>query len=184
MSFINTTHKDILNLYTDVKKDVIKNPFYVFNDQRATIVDYFQINNNKSTLDEALKINYSDLGDNSPFRFNLIHDFYLYGIEKIAISLDNGEYGLESTEISGEAFILPNTIQPYVGDYFKINYLKNTNNSFLFKITEVQIDTLNNYSNIWKIYYVLEIQDLGDIYEQIAEDDIYEFVLKLSRINI
>lgn len=175
-NFVNTNHKNILNLFTDVKKEVLKNPFYIFNDQKATVVDYFQINNDRTTLDEALKIQYSDLGENSPFRFNLIHDFYIYGIERIATSLDNGEYGLESNEISGEAFILPKSIQPYPGDYFKINYLKNTGNSFLFKITEVQVDTLNNYSNIYKVSYVLERMDLGLIQNQVTDE--YEFIPK------
>ena len=44
----------------------------------------------------------------------MIEDMMLYGIDQIAISMENDEFGPQASEISGEAIVLPNTIIPYV----------------------------------------------------------------------
>ena len=56
---------------------------------------------------------------------------FIYGAEKIQLSLENGDFGLESGEIAGESIILPNTITPYTGDYFEIPHIKS---KLLFKL--------------------------------------------------
>ena len=104
----------------------------MFNDKKALPVDYYNINNNQSTLDKGLKINYDNDGKDTPFRYNLIHDMYLYGIDRVATSLESGEFGISGSEISGDAYILPDTITPYPGDIFSINmmYVSSCNNYF------------------------------------------------------
>ena len=138
----------------------------MFNDKKGTPVDYYNINSNRSTLDNGLKIEYNIHDKNSPFRFNLIHNFYLYGINQMSLSLDNGEFGVVSSDISGEAIILPDTITPYPGDNFVINHIKQR---YRFTVTSVNLDTFDNGANYWKIEYTLE---------QASEDKIKPLVVQ------
>ena len=121
MGLVNVSHKEVVQSVANFQNDLLKNPYYLFNDQKAHIVDYFNLNTKKSTLDQALKIPYSNLGINSPLRFNYIHKMYLYGLSRIATNLEMGDFGLESSEVTGEAIVLPNTITPYPGDYFIVS---------------------------------------------------------------
>ena len=165
--FINTEQKVVINSLVEGFKERLKNPYYIVTDKKPTLATYYNLNKAKSTLDEALKIEYSRLGKDSPLRFNRIHNFFLYGIEKISTQLDTGEYGLEASTIEGEAIILPNTIEPLHNDYFTIDYLKQ---KLLFKVTGVTFDTIENDSNFWKITYKLDrIEDI-DLLDQISDE--------------
>lgn len=155
----------------NVTKDLLRNPYYAFNDKKATILEnYYNINVEQTTLDEAAKIPYKNIGDGSPIRFNAIHNFFVYGLDKIAWNLENGEWGLE-TEISGDAIILPNTIQPYPGDYFTIKHL--SGQKYLFKIISVSSDTFDDGANFWKIEYKLDQLEDSRILDLVINE--YEF---------
>ena len=198
-NFINTTYKDTMESIVSISEDLIKNPLYIFNDKKALKVLYYNINCEESTLDEAARIPYSNLGLSSPFRFNRINDMFIYGAEKIQLSLENGDFGLESSEITGEAIILPNTITPYPGDYFEISHLKRT---FLFKVNDVQKDTLDDGANIWKIGYKLDhtentkilplivsdwnmvVNNVGTSYSPIIESAKYDLIEKLDIVAV
>lgn len=170
MGLINTSHKDTIRSISNFQSDLLKNPYYLFNDKRAHIVEYYNFNKEMSTLDDALRIEYSNFGKNCPIRYNVIHNMYLYGLERIGVSLENGDFGLESGEISGNALILPHTIQPYPGDYFTINTVSK---KYLFKVIEVQADTFDNGGNYWTINYKLDRNDDRDIKDLVVEE--YEF---------
>lgn len=151
MGFINTTYTDSVKAFTKTNIDLLNNPMYNFNDKKATIVDYYNKDINLSTLDEASGLEYDYIGEDCPSKFNLIEDAVIYGIEKIQSNYEHDEeYGVSASEITGEAFILPNTFTPNVGDFFVIKYLKEP---ILFMVTEIQIDTLDNGHNFWKIAY-------------------------------
>ena len=122
--FINTTHNDNLNKMVFGLQNIIQNPYYKWLNSTPTLTDYYNRNVEASTLDEGAKIEYSDGGDDSPIKYNLIKNFYIYGIERIQVQLENDEYGASGTPIEGECIVLPNTITPYPGDYFKIPYIK------------------------------------------------------------
>lgn len=151
--FINTTHTETINAMVDNVKNIINNPYYIWSNMKATIVDYYNLNVEKSTLDEGFKNIESYLGYNSPLWYNIIKSFYIYGIERIQIQIEDGEFGAESGEITGEGVILPNTIIPYPGDMFHIIYLKER---YIFRVTGVSHDTLENGSNMYKITYKLD----------------------------
>lgn len=172
MALINTSHKEVVKSVADFKLSLLKNPYYLFNDKQATIVDYYNLNTTRSTLDQALRIEYSQLDSRCPLRFNHVNGLLIYGLSQIAINLEAGDFGLESSEISGEAFVLPNTITPYPGDYFIISYLKKKK-KYLFKVTECTPDTFDDGGNFWRINYKLETGD-GDAIEQLVVDE-FEF---------
>lgn len=195
--FINTQHKVTIDSLVDGFKENIKNPYYIHSDRQPFIVTYYNQNLEMSTLDEFLKIEYSALGENSPFKYKKINNFYLYGIERILNDLENGEWGLESNSIEGDAVILPNTIIPIANDYFVINHI---DKALLFKVTNVTPDTIENGANFYKISYKLDqlsdesinkqvtdefemvINNLGTQFKSIIRTNDYNYIEKIDSI--
>ena len=171
--FINTTsqYTEIINKAADISKGLLDNPYYLYSDKKATEVTYYNINTTMTTVDESTRGNYSEISVNSPIRFNKIKNFMLYGITKVEPNLDIGEFGLESSDITGEAIVLPKTIIPYPGDYFTINQLSN---SLLFKVTSVNPNTLDTGITMYRINYTLCSSDgLKKIEAQVVKTFIF-----------
>lgn len=172
--FINTEHRDNIDALVDGLKSTFKNPYYKWNDKSGTAVRYYNINKESTTLDQSTKLYYSDIGIDSPIKFNVIEDMMIYGIDQIAIAMENGDFGPEASEITGEAIILPNTIIPYVGDYFNIIY---TDENLLFRVIDATPDTLENGSNIYKIQYKLETTALNEVIDEENIEDEYNMIV-------
>ena len=60
--FINTDQKITFDTLADNMKDLLNNPYYQFSDKKGTICQYYNINTTKTTLDEATRGNYSEIG--------------------------------------------------------------------------------------------------------------------------
>lgn len=177
---IETNYHETVGKITTFATDLINNTFYTINDKKPSIVTYYNINTEKSSLDPGSKLAYDNIGDNSPIRFNKINDFILYGIDKIQLNTETDDFGLEAEKISGEGYILPNTIIPYEGDYFEVEHIKDS--TWLFIVTDVQKDTLDNGSNAYKIQYKLEYVDHERLQRQIVED--FKMIEKREGTNI
>ena len=175
--FSDTKYVSTIDNLVDSTKNKLNNPYYIFNDKKPTKVTYFAQDIEKSTLDEASGLYESNMGDGSPFKFNKIKDFIMYGLDRIAADYDLNDNGIESNPITGEAVILPNTITPRPGDYFHIGYIKEKN---LFIVNSVSIDTLDSGANIYKIEYALcaENRSIESIEKQV--DDSFNFVVNNS----
>ena len=171
--FSNTTYKDTVESIVSSSKEILNNPYYLWANKSPTIVDYYNINKRASSLDEGSVIEYAQNGSNSPLRYNRVRDFIIYGIEQIQVSLVNDEYGLQGDTIAGEGFVLPNTVEPLSGDYFVISYLKE---KYIFNITEVSFDTLDNGSNMYKFTYELSPYPLKDLEKNVVEE--YRFIIQ------
>lgn len=150
--FTKTEYKDTVISIVNSVKDTLNNPYYLWANKSPTIVDYYSIDKKASTLDDGSLLDYNSYGSDSPIKYNFVKDFVIYGIEQIQSSLINDEFGLQADTISGEGFVLPNTIVPCSGDYFSIPYLKERH---VFKIMEVSFDTMDNGSNMYKFTYEL-----------------------------
>ncbi len=170
--FINTEKKLTIDSLVAGFRDRMNNPYYSMQDKKPSVVTYLTHNIENSTLDSATQLEYSALGSNSPTRFNKILGFFIYGLERITVNLELGEYGVESNAIEGEAIILPNTIVPIPGDYFIIDY---TGKDYLFKVTDVNTDTLDSGSNFYKISYKLDQTDNESIQSQVV--DTYNMII-------
>lgn len=167
MGLLNVSHFNMTQSVIDLQADLLKNPFYLFNDKKGLPVDYYNLNTSRTTLDEGLKITYNDHDNDSSLRFNLIHDFYIYGIDRAALSLENGDFGVASSDITGDAIILPGTITPYPGDNFVIKMVKQR---YQFMVTSVTMDTFDNGSNYWKIEYTLDHNTDHGLNELVVEE--------------
>lgn len=163
--FTNNNQVIMLNTLVDTAKELVNNGFYEYSDKKGTVVDYWNTSN-KTTLDNATEGQFSYLGDNSPIRFNLIRDFILYGITKMDIDLEMGDNGMEASDITGEAIVVPNTIIPYTGDYFTV---KNINKEYLFKVTSVNVNTIDMGATEYKISYILSNVTHASIDNQVVE---------------
>lgn len=164
--FINTQYTKTVDKFQTGFKELLKNPYYLFNNSHPTTVTYYRINNTESCLDEASAIQYSNIGSDSPFRFTKISDFILFGLDKIQLNLASEDLGLEAGEVSGEAFTLPNTIEPTAGDFFVINHIKE---KILFSVDSVNKDTLEDGSNFYNINYRLEQFKESEIQDQVVD---------------
>lgn len=153
--FVNTNYAKTVDNLTKAINNKIDNPYYKFTDQHPSKVTYYNQNIEKSTLDEASGLYEAHISSKSPIIFNKIKDFIIYGLDKVAIEYDAGDFGVEANSAgSGDAIILPNTIEPRPGDFFVLSYLKE---NLLFKVNGVSIDTLDTGANIYKIEYAAEL---------------------------
>ncbi len=177
--FINTTYQNTVDNIVDLNKDLVSNPFYLFNNQKPTKVTYYNICLEKSTLDPGSELAYTNIGDMSPLRFNEIHDFYIYQFNRIELSLENGDFGQEGTPIEGDSYILPNTIKPMEGDYFEVTHIGDRN--WLFRVNDVQRDTLDNGNNVWKISWSLDRGGNEQIKKNVVDD--YKYVITSEGSN-
>ena len=177
---LETTYHDSVEKVTQFHGALIKNPFYSLSDKKPTIVTYYNINKEASTLDPGSKLSYDNIGKKSPLRFNKIDDFMLYGFTRIELNTENDEFGLEADKITGECYILPNTIKPTEGDYFEVDHI--TDSTWLFIVTDIQKDTLENGSNVYKITYNLEYVDHERLLEQVVGS--YRMIEKREGTNI
>lgn len=152
----------------------LKAPSSRFIDSTQTYVDYYHIDNEGTTTDAGFIDVASILGFRSPIKFKKIHDFPLYGIEQIVLSIQDADQGLD-TEYTGEAIILPNTIKPLQNDYFLIKYLRD---SYLFRVTDVNYDSVMA-DGFYRISYMLDFIDdekFQELEKQVEES--YECVLE------
>ena len=177
--FINTTYQNAVDSITNMNKDLISNPFYLFNNNKPTKVTYYNICLDKSTLDPGSELAYTNIGDKSPLRFNVIHDMYIYQFPRIEVNLENGDFGQESSPIEGESYILPNTIKPMEGDYFEVEHIKDR--KWLFRINSVDLDTLDNDNNVWKINWSLDRGDNREILKNVVND--FEYIISPEGTN-
>ena len=153
--FVNTNYAKTVDNLTKAINTKIDNPYYKFTDQHPSKVTYYNQNIEKSTLDEASGLYEAHISSKSPIIFNKIKDFIIYGLDKVALEYDAGDFGVEANSAgSGGAIILPNTIEPRPGDFFVLSYLKE---NLLFKVNGVSIDTLDTGANIYKIEYAAEL---------------------------
>ena len=54
--FINTEHKDMIDALTKgVVKDMVKNPYYLFENTKATPVIFYELCDESTTLDDSTR---------------------------------------------------------------------------------------------------------------------------------
>lgn len=198
-SFINKQYTNVVDSLVKANASKLDNPYYKFSDKKPTKVNYYKQNKTKSTLDPASQLYYAHISPDSPLVFNKIEDFFLYGIDRIAVEYSVGDSGTEANEITGDAYVLPNTIEPLPGDFFSIPYIKE---DLLFKVNEVTPDTLDTGANIYKISYKLEytnsidkiekqvykkfkflVNNVGTEFNALITDSDYELTEKLEQLT-
>lgn len=180
--FFDTTYSNTVEGVTDFNKSLIQNDFYHFNSQgRGTRVTYYHINKEKSTLDQGSRLAYADSGSDSPLRFDVIRNLYLYQFNRHEVNFNNDEFGLESAEISGESYIIPEyNLEPLDGDFFTVDH---ADEKFLYQVVDVDRDTLANRANVWKISWKIAKTTDISVLKNIADDYTAVDVVNGTEIN-
>lgn len=172
MGFTNTQYANTIAGLVEAAESKLANPYYKFADKKPTPTTYYKQNKTKSTLDQGSQLQYAHVSKQSALKYNKILGFYLYGVPQIALNYDIGDNGVEADMISGDAIILPNTIEPLPGDFFAIDYIKE---DVLFKVDHVTPDTLDTGATLYKIEYHLELTSASSkIEEQVVNT--YQFI--------
>lgn len=166
--FINTRYKETLDGVTEFAKSLLNNRLYSFNDKNVTRVKYWNTNKELSSLDPGSKLEMVEVGEESPKRFNVIENLYMYGLPKMEINLENGDFGLEAEPVTGECYIMPGEVVPIPGDFFQIEHM--INNPWLFMVIAVDRDTFDNGHNIWKLSYRLERHEDQSIKKNVVDE--------------
>ena len=124
-----------------------KNPIYL---------TYYSINLQQTTADMGTGSIESEIGENSPIRFNKILEFPVYSFPTINpdITFDESGYDVE-LDLTG-IVILPNTIKPMVSDYI-IFKIPGVDKELLFRINNVNYNTIQSND-----FYLIDI-DIKDI---------------------
>ena len=182
-NFINTHIADSIDMITKgVAKDFLKNPYYVFGNTKPTPCIFYQLDAKNTSVDEGFEQTYDYIGPESPNRYKKIDGVLLYGLGRIEVRYGQSDNGLEADPITGECTDLPNTIIPTPGCYFEIPYLNDGDNHYLFLVTDVTDDTMNDGANIHKISYELD-QTTPDVYEQLTKQIIGDYKFVANNIN-
>ena len=177
----NKTYINTVNSMTNSMVDRIDNNFYTFIDKAPTTVTYYNINTEKTTIDEGTAMMYSYTDKDSSIRFNKINDVVLFGIDRIAIDIDAGDFGAEGSSVEGDAYLVPNAFKPFPQDYFIINHMKD---KAVFKITAVSLDTMPNGANMYKLSYKLSLMDADTTELDNLATDEYEMVVGNQGTNL
>lgn len=162
----NIIEKNILqylqNTYSTQSKRLTGTPIYV---------TYLNKSINYSDQDRVLETVKEVIGVESPIAYNRIENLPLYLVNEVNPNLELDEsFGLTTTG-EGEGVILPDTIKPYVDDFFKINYM---DEEFLFQINKIEFDKLNG-KKFYKLSFHLSQYNESQVEEQIKDDYIVEY---------
>jgi hypothetical protein len=144
------------SLLLDNTKSLYNNPYYLFNNASVSKATYYNLNTTMTTLDESTRGNYAEISPESPLRYNKINGFCLYGVNKIEPALEISDFGLEGSDVQGDAIVLPKTIIPYPYDFFVLETL---GEKYLFKVTSVNPNMLDTGATLYRINYSLNSTD-------------------------
>lgn len=197
--FTNTRVIDTVTSITSAQIKKFDNPFNILSDQKPLVTDYYNQNVENTSLDESLHSEYASTGDQSPIRFNKIIDAVLFGGVQFQVDLDVTDYGLASNEIAGELTVMPNTFRPYPGDFMRIKHI---GNQYLFKVINVNVDTLPNGANYYRIGFEYDkldyasdldkqvvnrfkmiVNNVGTEYQAIIREEIYDIIDRIENVN-
>ena len=171
MKFQNTQQKHTLENFMDSYQEQLKSPFMTSTNINKSIeVTFFNIDELTSTLDPDSKIYYSSHGKESPLDYVKISNLLIYNYTQIEAQLENGEFGLESGNKEGEAIIPPDTIVPIPGSFFFFNKYPSVG---IFKVTDANVDTIENGYNFWHIEYRLDRHDIHMLDNQVSREYIF-----------
>ena len=127
-----------------------------FLNKNPIFITYYSINQQETRADVGTGSIESELGTNSPIRFNKIIELPVYNFPEIKpdITFDESGYDIE-LDLSGIT-ILPNTVKPAISDYL-IFKIPGVQKELLFRVNNVSYNTIQSND-----FYLIDI-DIKDI---------------------
>jgi hypothetical protein len=175
--------KDLITRTIDRYKDTTLKDYARYFEGSPTYVTYYQLDMDATKQDTNLENVHSLVGASTPNKYKKIEDVVIYGVDAMQISNEIGDKGLQSL-ITGDFVLLPDSIRPYPGDFFKFDDTDLTEH--LFRVNDVQYDKASP-RKFFRCQYSLW-QDNTGILGEMNEDGTYknvsdEYVLDYKSIG-
>jgi len=129
--------KDLIGRRTESYVQATTEAYAKYFEGSPTYITYYRLDDIATKQDGSLENVHSLLGKNSPNKYQKIEDVVAYGVDALDIMNEINEKGLQSI-ITGELVLLPDTIQPYPGDFFVFD--TEGMEEHLFRVDTVQFD--------------------------------------------
>ena len=107
-----------------------------------TYVTYLAVNKIHSRADTGTGSVYSEIGYNSPLRFNMIKGLPVYNLPVLTPDVLYDESGMDLQLELSDIVLLPNTVKPSVPDYMVIHLPEG--NQALFRVNEFRYGTIQS----------------------------------------
>ncbi len=127
-----------------------------FLNKNPVFITYYHINKQMSRTDIGTGGIESELGTNSPIRFNKILNFPIYNLPTLTPDIVFDETGYDIELDLNDITILPNTVKPTPGDYLIFTFpgVK----EILFRVNNIRYNTIQS-NDFYQID--LDIKDVG-----------------------
>jgi len=127
-----------------------------FLNKNPVFVTYYHINKQMSRTDVGTGGIESELGTNSPIRFNKITNFPIYNLPLLTPDITFDETGYDIDLDLNDITILPNTIKATAGDYLVFSFPEGK--EILFRVNNMRYNTIQS-NDFYQID--LDIKDIG-----------------------
>jgi hypothetical protein len=136
-----------------------------------TFVTYYAVDPDASMADVNLGGAIQLIGPESPVKYQIIHDFPIYGVSEADVSSAYDELrGIVSEGVRGEAYVLPGTVEVQENDFFVIDFL---DTKILFRALSTNPDRIEGRS-FFKIEYALDPSDPLALAQQVDKSYTFE----------
>lgn len=160
-NLINVEKSKFINKNMEIYAKNKLGQYSKFLNKNPIFVTYYSINLQMSRSDVGTGGIESELGENSPIRFNKITNFPVYNIPELRPDMVFDEAGMDIELDISDAWILPNTIKPKPVDYM-ILHIPGAK-EILFRVNNLEYNTIQSND----FYTVsLDIKDIGDNLEE------------------
>jgi len=129
--------KDLISRRTESYVQATTEAYVKYFEGSPTYITYYRLDDIATKQDTSLENVHSLLGKNSPNKYQKIEDVVAYGVDVLDIMNEINEKGLQSI-ITGELVLLPDTLQPFPGDFFVFEI--EGMSEHLFRVDSVQFD--------------------------------------------
>lgn len=179
---INVEKSKYLNENIEIYSSNKVGQYSKFLEKNPLFVTWLHINSAESRSDVGTGGVNSDIGPNSPIRFNKINELPVYNIPELKPDVDYAENGYDINIDISDCVLLPNTIKPSIGDYLIISLPKSV--ELAFRVNSFNYNTIQSndfYQFSADLKYTGEelinkfkgqiVQEYETIFENIGTDD-------------
>ena len=139
---INVEKSQYINKSIEIYASNKVSQYSKYLDKTPLFVTYLHVNQAQSRNDVGTGGVQSDVGENSPVRFNQINNLPMYNFPELKPSTEYGENGYDIEMDLSDLVLLPNTIKPAVGDYIIVQ-LPDTI-EFSFRVNSFEYNTIQS----------------------------------------
>ena len=151
--FTNTKVVNTVSSLTESYKSKLNNTYNGNLGKSRFIIDYYPINREASHIDESTGLVEDNIGFDSPIRYDLIKNIVVFTDDgTLSTSISETEFGPECDPYTGRFNIMPNTVEPTIGDHFQIPHI---NDDYLFKVIDIQTARLDSDQMFYEIEWEL-----------------------------